>query len=48
MEVPNPLIRVALELKSLLAWTELTGSVDQVCVRIFVRFPDLMYWTDLS
>lgn len=43
MEALNPLIRVALELKSLLlAWTELTGLVDQVRIGIFVCLPNFM------
>lgn len=47
MEALNPLIRVALELKSLLlAWTELTGLVDQVCTGIFACFPDGFYPLD--
>jgi len=49
MEALNPLIRAALELKSLLlAQTELTGLVDQVRIRIFACFPNFVYWTDLS
>lgn len=43
MEAQNPLIRVALELKSLLlAWTELTGLVDQVRIGIFVCLLNFM------
>lgn len=43
MEALNPLIRVALELESLLlAWTELTGLIDQVCIRICACFRDFI------
>lgn len=44
MEALNPLIRVALELESLLlAWTELTGLINQVCIRICACFADFIF-----